>query len=88
MNVDLSNADTVTAKLIDNWCARRALEPLRVILPCYPRVSGLTDEWGALAAAFKTIRVRFATSLEGQELEHVIALQQLAESVVHREHAA
>jgi len=84
MSKDLSDPDALMARLIDNWCARRALQPLREILSCYPRVSGLTDEWAALATCFKTIRVRFAKDLEPQELEQVIELQHLAESIVYR----
>jgi uncharacterized protein involved in propanediol utilization len=84
MQIDLTNADTVMSELIDNWCARRALGPLREILLCYPRTSGLTDEWADLAACFKAIRVRLAAELTDQELEQVIALQHLAESIVYR----
>ena len=84
MSKDLSEPDALMAQLIDNWCARRALRPLREILSCYPRVSGLTDEWAALATCFKTIRIRFAKDLEPQELEQVIELQHLAESIVYR----
>jgi hypothetical protein len=88
MVVNARNADALMAQLVDAWCERRALEPLRVILSCYPRVNGLTDEWDALAAAFKTVRVRFASQLPAQELEAVIGLQQLAESIVYRDHVA
>ena len=88
MQIDLANSDALMEQLIDNWCGRRALGPLRQILSCYPRVSGLTDEWAALATCFKTIRVQFATELAGQELEQVIALQHLAESIVYRQHVA
>ena len=88
MRIDLTNADAVIGQLIDNWCARRALGPLRQILSCYPRVSGLTDEWAALATCFKTIRVQLPTDLADQELEQVVALQHLAESIVYREHVA
>jgi hypothetical protein len=84
MQVDRTNADTLMAQLIDSWCERRALGPLREILKCYPRVSGLTDEWGDLASCFKTIRVRLPGDLVGQELEQVIALQHLAESIIYR----
>ena len=71
-------------QLIDSWCERRALEPLRVILPCYPLTSGLTDEWALLAKSIKTIRVQFASDLAAAELEQVIELQHLAESAVYR----
>ena len=76
--------DKALSQLIDAWCERRALDPLRIILNCYPRVSGLTDEWAALAKGLKTIRVRHGDKLAPQELETVITLQHLADSVVYR----
>jgi hypothetical protein len=84
MRIDLTNADAVMGELVDNWCDRRALGPLRQILSCYPRVNGLSDEWEALAICFKAIRVRLPAELAGDELEQVIALQHLAESSVYR----
>jgi hypothetical protein len=84
MSKDLSNVHVLLAQLIDGWCGRRALRPLRVILQCYPLVSGLTDEWASLATGLKTIRVQFATDLVAEELDQVIELQHLAESVVYR----
>ena len=80
---DLEPHQAVT-QLIDAWCERRALGPLRVILGCYPFASGLTDEWGLLASGLKTIRAQHRGELTADELESVITLQQLAESVVYR----
>ncbi|MEO5830670.1 MAG: hypothetical protein ABIQ36_08895 [Rhodanobacter sp.] len=84
MNQNLSTVDELLRQLIDGWCERRALRPLRVILQCYPLASGLSDEWSCLAVALKRIRVQFATDLLAEELDQVIELQQLAESVVYR----
>lgn len=84
MSKDLSTVDVLLRQLIDRWCERRALRPLRVILQCYPLASGLTDEWALLATGLKTIRVQFANDLVAEELDQVIELQQLAESVVYR----
>ena len=42
--------------LVNGWCDRRALSPLRSILAGYPRVSGLTDEWFELYAALRNVR--------------------------------
>ena len=50
----------------------------------YPRVSGLTDEWALLAASLKTIRFQFGEDLLATELDCVVELQHLAESVVYR----
>ena len=72
------------AQLIDAWCDRRALGPLRVILTCFPFASGLTDEWASLASGLKTIRAQHRGDLTADELESLVALQQLAESVVYR----
>jgi hypothetical protein len=55
------------AELIDIWCERRALEPLRIVLPHSVLVSGLTDEWAELASALKTVRVRHFASLQPDE---------------------
>ena len=76
--------DQELASLIDGWCERRQLPLLAIILPAYPRVSGLTDEWAELSAALKTIRVRYARLLTPEEAEQVARLQILAESIVHR----
>jgi hypothetical protein len=69
--------------LVDAWCDRRDLTLLRVVLGSYPLVSGLTDEWGELANALKTIRAQHKSILIAGELDRVIALQQFAESLVH-----
>lgn len=76
--------DKALSQLIDSWCERRELDLLRTILNCYPRVSGLTDEWESLARGLKTIRVRYSDKLAAHELETVIAVQHLAESVAYR----
>ena len=84
MRKDPSAVDVLLRQIIDGWCERRALRPLRVILQCYPLVSGLTDEWASLATGLKTIRVQFANDLVAKELDQVIELQHLAESVAYR----
>lgn len=42
--------------LVDRWCERRALRPLRIILKAYPMVSALTDNWGELRSALRQLR--------------------------------
>ena len=69
--------------LVDAWCDRRDLTLLRVILSGYPMVSGLTDGWGELARALKTIRAQHKVLLISGELDRVIGLQRFAESAVH-----
>ena len=70
--------------LVNAWCDRRAIGPLRVILACYPIVNNLTDDWASLAAGLKTIRVQHGSDLERSETDAVVRLQHLAESVVDR----
>jgi hypothetical protein len=69
--------------LVDAWCDRRDLVLLRVILRGYPMASGITDEWGDLAVALKTIRAQHKSLLAAGELDRVIASQQFAESLVY-----
>jgi hypothetical protein len=42
--------------LADAWCERRALNPLRYLLPAYPLQTGTTDEWHELHNALQDIR--------------------------------
>jgi hypothetical protein len=72
------------AALVNAWCDRRAIEPLRVILACYPITNNLTDDWAAIAAGLKAIRVHHSRDLVPSELDTVVRLQHLAESVVYR----
>jgi hypothetical protein len=70
--------------LVDAWCDRRAIGPLRVILGCYPLVNNLTDDWAALASGLKTIRVKYGHDLTPNETDAVVRLQHLAEGIVYR----
>ena len=81
-SVNVSELNAAISSLVDAWCERRAIDPLRVVLGCYPMVNALTDDWGALAFGFKTIRARFCKDLPPDELEQVIAVQHLAETVL------
>jgi len=82
--INASSIDQELAALIDRWCERRALGPLRFLLPHYPRATILSDDWADLASCFKAIRVQASGELEAEELERVIALQHFAEAVVDR----
>jgi len=42
--------------LIDRWCERRALGPLRALLAVYPPPPAHTDQWAALYAAVHALR--------------------------------
>ena len=80
--VDETNAEV--EGLVNAWCDRRAIGPLRVVLTFYPLTNNLTDDWAALAAGLKGIRARHAQELDSTELDTVVRLQQLADSLVHR----
>jgi hypothetical protein len=58
-------------KLIDGWCERRALAPLRQILRSYPLASGLTDEWGELLNSLKDVKVFCKDALVDAETREV-----------------
>ena len=70
--------------LVNAWCDRRAIGPLRVILGCYPILNNLTHDWAALANGLKTIRAQHDRELEPSEMDAIVRLQHLAESVVYR----
>jgi hypothetical protein len=42
--------------LVEHWCARRALEPLRVLLPSWPTPLIHTDQWHELWRALQDVR--------------------------------
>jgi len=70
--------------LIEHWCDRRALRPLRYILNAYPLSSGLTDEWGQLLDALKSIKTQSRTDLRNEELEKVSELIISVNNIVYR----
>lgn len=80
--MNLEEFDIELNELVDAWCERRQLKLLRTILVAYPIVNGLTDEWGELMKALKTIRVQYSPQLENDELDRVIRLLHFAEGMV------
>jgi hypothetical protein len=68
--------------LLDSLCAARALDPLRTLLPHWLMPNGFTDEWAALAAALKTVRMQQRDALSAADLELVVSLQHAAESAL------
>ena len=42
--------------LIDGWCERRALEPLRVVLEGYPPAPMVSDGWATLYASIRNLK--------------------------------
>jgi hypothetical protein len=53
--------------LIDRWCERRALKPLRLVLAGYPPAPALTDEWADLYAAIRNLKGLPADALTPEE---------------------
>jgi len=71
-------------KLIDGWCDRRALKPLRFILRSYPLCSGLTDEWGALLNALKDVKGLCGSELTDDEKKVLVEVLNAVEDMVYR----
>jgi len=82
--IDLSGFTRTVEGLIDGWCERRKLRPLRHILCAYPLASGLTDEWEELRAALRNICASCRDDLESQELDTVVALIHQADRALER----
>jgi hypothetical protein len=62
--------------LIDSWCERRALQPLRILLPAWPLGMGLTDDWQRVREALRHLRAMAGKSLpqnEQKQLNELIA---------------
>ena len=53
---DLHTVFSQIDRLVDQWCERRRLKPLRLILSSYPLANGLTDEWQSLLSALEDIK--------------------------------
>ena len=53
MNSELSS---ILDNLIERWCDRRALGPLRLALVAYPATMSTSDEWHRLWAALRNVR--------------------------------
>jgi hypothetical protein len=62
--------------LIDLWCERRDLNPLRRILPAYPLTNKLTDGWRMLYDALRDVRAFCRDELSAAEQ------QQLGDAIV------
>jgi hypothetical protein len=59
--------------LIDQWCERRALHPLRFLLAAYPGVLAHTDQFGFLLERLRDVKGLCRNELTSQELTHVIS---------------
>jgi hypothetical protein len=62
-------------RLVDNWCGERHLDALRILLPVWPPVSPLTDEWARVHESLKVVYERAAVDFntaERRELEEIV----------------
>jgi hypothetical protein len=66
--------------LLSDWCARRAFQPLRIVLPHYPMNNGFTDELTELARSLKTVRAQLGSALPPHEFDRVVALLHATEN--------
>jgi hypothetical protein len=55
------------SRLIDGWCERRALRPLRIILPHWPPMNGFTDELQRIWAAMRHLRAMCCDDLANHD---------------------
>lgn len=71
------DAQQTIAKLVDRWCDRRAIRPLRMLLPSWPPPNGFTDEWLNVWAAMRHVRAMCREELldagESDDVNQVIA---------------
>jgi hypothetical protein len=59
--------------LIDQWCDRRALHPLRFLLSVYPCALVHTDDYFQLLDKLKDVKGLCRNELTQEELGHVIS---------------
>lgn len=83
----MNNIHEIVSKideLINSWCGRRALKPLRFILESYPLGSGLTDEWFAVLESLKNIKGLCGSELTNEEKKLLVELVKSVEDIVYR----
>jgi len=70
--------------LIDQWCERRALRPLKFILRAYPRPLILTDDFGEVMDALRDVKGLCREELTKEELTQVISAMNELEDCMKR----
>jgi len=56
-------------ELVNGWCERRALNALRLTLPSYYSINGLTDDWQQLYNALRDVRAMCKDEIDNDERE-------------------
>jgi len=59
--------------LIDQWCERKALHPLRYLLSAYPGILAHADQFGFLLERLRDVNGLRRSELAPEELARVIA---------------
>jgi len=59
--------------LIDQWCQRRVLRPLRILLPGYPGIPIHTDQFYELLERLRDVKGLCRDQLTTDELQYVIS---------------
>jgi hypothetical protein len=72
------------AFLIDRWCSRKQLKPLRHLLNGEASLNGLTDGWEEMLTELKTIRAQNKEELKQDEFEIIVELIHVVETVLNR----
>jgi hypothetical protein len=68
-NAEARRAFAVIQQLVERWCDRRALQPLRKLLPVYPLHTPHTDGWFDLYRGLKDVQVFCGSELPPDEHE-------------------
>lgn len=69
-------------RLIDGWCNKRSLKPLRYILKSYPFCNGLTDEWGMLLESLKDIKGLCGSELTSEEKKLITEIINAVDEII------
>jgi hypothetical protein len=70
--------------LVEQWCERRALRPLKYVLPVYPGSLAHTDQLGDLLEALRDVKGLCREDLSQNELAQVISSINELEDRMHR----
>ncbi len=65
--------------MIDRWCERRELQPLRRLLNGQASINALTDGWYEMRDELRIIRAQDKAALNNDEMDVVIELIQSIE---------
>jgi hypothetical protein len=75
---------TELRSLIDAWCERRSLKALAAVLPSYVAINGMTDGWGELHVALRSIGTLHRDLLTPSEQAAIDRLARAAADIVSR----